>query len=369
MKSECPYRTLPRYGWWDDTNADQVEDVSLIVSPKFVIDRNSKIATSGSCFAQHLGRYLKLGSHCHFVTEMPLELMTDDEARYYHYGVFSTRSGNIYTSRALRQLLERALGTWDSEEPAWRKGERFIDPLRPYIQPGGYVSLAEMECDRSNHLAAVRKMIAELDVFVFTLGLTEMWERKSDLTALPSCPGCSFGEFNDEIYQFVNLTITDVIADLERVVEIIKSQNSHAKILFTVSPVPLIASYSGKHVLEANTYSKSVLRVAAETLRNSHCDVDYLPSYEIITGSFSRGMYFASNMRTVTEHGVQHVMRNFFRAYSADAELFKGGHANFQGSNLNNCPDVSGRDSNLSQNTVDLICDEENLRQQYLLSQ
>jgi hypothetical protein len=124
MKSECPYRTLPRYGWWDDTNADQVEDVSLIVSPKFVIDRNSKIATSGSCFAQHLGRYLKLGSHCHFVTEMPLELMTDDEVpgiRKNQHGakenVLSIHCGHISN----REVMCR----W----PKWSVTEAIIWPL------------------------------------------------------------------------------------------------------------------------------------------------------------------------------------------------------------------------------------------------
>lgn len=42
-------------------------------------------------------------------------------------------------------------------------------------------------------------------------------------------------------------------------------------------------------------------------------DVFYFPSYEIITGNHSRGSYFAEDLRSVTEQGVSHVMRVFFR--------------------------------------------------------
>jgi hypothetical protein len=65
------------------------------------------------------------------------------------------------------------------------------------------------------------------------------------------------------------------------------------------------------HVLAATTYSKAVLRVAAETLRKRYKHVHYFPSYEIITGSFNRGRYYSDDLRNVTEDGVAHVMRLF----------------------------------------------------------
>lgn len=37
----------------------------------------------------------------------------------------------------------------------------------------------------------------------------------------------------------------------------------------------------------------------------------YFPSYEIVTGAFTRGRYFAADLRSVTEEGVEHVMRLF----------------------------------------------------------
>ena len=61
--------------------------------------------------------------------------------------------------------------------------------------------------------------------------------------------------------------------------------------ILTVSPVPLVATAAGKHVLVATTYSKSVLRVACEEVCQKAADVMYFPSYEIITGNYNRGSY------------------------------------------------------------------------------
>lgn len=361
----CPYSDIPEHAWWDKAVVGSPTPIGPIIDPKFRIDRNTRIATSGSCFAQHLGRYLKFGGHHFFVAETAPDYMNADERRLCQYEIFSIRSGNIYTSRALLQLLERAYGIWDTEEPAWKDNDRFLDPMRPRTQPGGYLTTGELEHDQKNHLSAVRTMVEDLDVFAFTLGLTEMWERKSDGTAFPVCPGCGVGEFNEDLYQFKNMSVNEVIHDLEKVTDLIKGHNSGARVLFTVSPVPLIASYSGKHVLEASHYSKSVLRVAAETLRNSHPDIDYLPSYEMITSGSSQGKYFAEDLRSVTEDGVRHVMRNFFNAYSEDSELFESTRTN---SSVEPHADAQMPDATRAasaEEAADVICDEETLNTEY----
>ncbi len=92
----------------------------------------------------------------------------------------------------------------------------------------------------------------------------------------------------------------------------LRAVNPKAQVILTVSPVPLMASADpGAHVLAATTLSKSILRVAADTLSRSYDHVHYFPSYEVITGSYTRGRYFAEDLRNVTEEGVNHVMRLF----------------------------------------------------------
>ena len=193
---------------------------------------------------------------------------------------------------------------------------RLTDPFRPAIQPGRFLSTAEYRADRQRHFACVREAFATLDVLVFTLGLTECWASREDGAVYPVCPGVSGGCFDPARHAFLNLTVTDVVADMTAFLGLLRSVNPRARIVLTVSPVPLAATYEPQHVLTATTYSKAVLRVAAETLAREASGVAYFPAFEIITGGFSRGLYFAEDGRSVTETGVAHVMRCFLRHFT-----------------------------------------------------
>jgi hypothetical protein len=122
------------------------------------------------------------------------------------------------------------------------------------------------------------------------------------------------------MHKFLNLTTADVLADLAEVRNFILQRNPTAKFILTVSPVPLVATASSDHVLVATTMSKSVLRAAAGEFSAKHENVDYFPSYEIITGSFNRGAYFGADLRSVEESGVNHVMRLFLKHYGKVSE-------------------------------------------------
>jgi hypothetical protein len=185
-----------------------------------------------------------------------------------------------------------------------------------------------MHADRHQHLQAVRRMFETLDVFVFTLGLTECWVSQKDGAAFPLCPGVEGGAFDPDQYRFLNQGVSDVVQDMASFIGALKNVNPCAQIALTVSPVPLMATAEAEaHVLCATTYSKSVLRVAAEMLRKSFANVHYFPSYEIITGSFSRGRYFAEDLRNVTEEGVSHVMRLFLQHATEGAVNLPAAHS------------------------------------------
>ena len=72
------------------------------------------------------------------------------------------------------------------------------------------------------------------------------------------------------------------------------------KFIVTVSPVPLTATASGQHVEVATAGSKAILRAACGRLIEKFRDVDYVPSYEIITSQTARGAFYAPNLRSVT---------------------------------------------------------------------
>ena len=271
-----------------------------------------------SCFAQHIARHLAAGGFTYFVTETAHPLVAHMAAEC-GYGMFTARYGNIYTSRQFLQTLKRAYGSFLPQDDAWPTDHgRVLDPYRPRIQPGGFACREELIADRRQHFAAVRCAIEEAHVFVFTLGLTETWVHRSDGAPYPLCPGVAGGSFNEEQHGFVNLGVTDVLADLSETIALIRVRNAGIRFILTVSPVPLVATMEDRSVLASTTYSKSVLRVAAEEIARRHEGVDYFPAYEIVTGNHARGRYFDEGLREVTEAGVSHVMRLFMRHYVAD---------------------------------------------------
>ena len=91
----------------------------------------------------------------------------------------------------------------------------------------------------------------------------------------------------DARYAFVNFTVPETVEDLTGFLASLRSVNSKAKVILTVSPVPLVATYEDRHVLVSTTTSKAVLRVAATEVSSAHAWVDYFPSYEIITRDHS----------------------------------------------------------------------------------
>lgn len=321
MAGSHPYKSLPSYAFWRRSfEGVPAGEVDVVAKFPFTIGREDKIATAGSCFAQHIARRLSASGFNYYVGERAHPILGDEIAKQFNYGVFSCRYGNVYTSRQLLQLFKRAYGEFKPVDDAWEVDGRFIDPCRPAIQPDGFVTLDEMHADRERHLAAVRRMFEELDVFVFTMGLTEGFINRADGAAYPVCPGVSGGTFDDDKHAFHNESVAEVVANVSEFLARLRSVRPHSRVILTVSPVPLVATKEDRHVLQSTTYSKSVLRVAAQELVGRHADVAYFPSYEVITGNFNRGAYYQDDLREVREEGVEHVMRLFFKHATKEGE-------------------------------------------------
>jgi hypothetical protein len=322
-----PYSGLPDHAFWErSVGSVPLFALDPMVGPKvpdaFRLTRQTRIGTAGSCFAQHIAERLQESGYHYLVTEDAPAGTTPDAARRRGYRLFSARYGNVYTARQLHQLIERAYGRFVPQDAVWTRPDgRFADPFRPRIEPDGFASPEAVEIERQAHLAKVRRLFETLDVFVFTLGLTEGWQAASDGAAFPLCPGVAAGRYDPAAYLFTNQPVEDVIADLTAFADALKAVNAQARLMLTVSPVPLVATYAPRHVLQSTVHSKAVLRVAAQRLADTRSDTLYFPSYEIVTSPEGASRYLDSDLRSVSKDGVDHVMRVFFR------HLTEGGDA------------------------------------------
>src|ERR1700744_5083921 len=105
-----PYSQLPSSSYWRRSVAGRApEAVDPILAAGLKINRQTKVATAGSCFAQRLGSALaRLKFNILNTEPAPPE---DPDNPF--YGLFSAAYGNIYTTIQLRQLLSRAYGAFN----------------------------------------------------------------------------------------------------------------------------------------------------------------------------------------------------------------------------------------------------------------
>ncbi len=340
--STNPYRGLPDSAFWRRAVAIKPHEVDPVVEARFRIGREDRVATAGSCFAQHISRTLAARGFNYLVTE------PGETAR--NFGVYPARFGNIYSVRQLLQLFRRAYGLFEPVDQAWRREDgRFVDPFRPQVEPSGFADPEEVARDRDRHLAAVRTMFEECDVFIFTLGLTEAWHSTVDGAVFPLAPGVA-GMPDHRDFAFHNFSVAEMVEDLTRFIADLRLVNPAVRILLTVSPVPLIATYETRHVLVSTVASKAALRVVADEITRREEGVDYFPSFEIITGPHYGYRFFASDLREVRPEGVARVMDIFARHYMTTGPVERRSYAGAA---------PVARDAAEMAQLAQVVCDEE----------
>jgi hypothetical protein len=89
--------------------------------------------------------------------------------------------------------------------------------------------------------------------------------------------------------------------------------------------------------------------VAADSAERAYTNVAYFPSYDIFTGTFSKGGYYDEDQRTVLPKGVSHVMRLF-------AQHYMYGKSTEEQTQTTQQKEVV---SSVKHNVFDIVCDEE----------
>ena len=314
-----PYADLPPRQFWKTAVANvDLESVRDIYKKKWPID-DLRIAAAGSCFAQHISARLREAGYT--VLDKEKAFLPDGAravAREFGYRIYSTRYGNIYTVRRLLQLLKEAHGELapSRDELVWERDGRYFDALRPSVEPEGLSTPEEVLAQRADHLWRVRNLFAATDLFIFTLGLTEAWINRSTGLVYALSPGAGgIARYDPDIHEFKNFSYLEIYEDFVQFRDLAKAIRPGMKFLLTVSPVPLAATAVDSHVLPVTIRSKSTLRAVAGQLYDDFEDIDYFPSYELLSTPFMGDSRFEANKRDVSAAGVDAVMALFFQEH------------------------------------------------------
>jgi len=291
------------------------------INPKFRLRRDDKFYAIGSCFARGLESSLK-------IHKIAVESAAPEFARLQpaKKGVSPLGFLNKYNTYSILNELRWALdpGAEFPRESIVQLTKTTWDD--PHTTP--ILEFADLEetLERRALMQAVTKRIKNCRAVIVTLGLAEVWRDvqadvfvnctpldvahtlKPDATRPLSKPQPSR-------YEFHLTGFAENLANLEAIHALL-TQYGHpdVHIVVTVSPVPLMNTFSTMDIVVANTWAKSLLRAVAHEWAAMHSNVDYFPSYEIVQNS-DRAAVWESDLRHVKGIGAQRVMELFLRNY------------------------------------------------------
>ncbi len=279
---------------------------------------DTPIASMGSCFAREIRKVL-LNKGYAYITE------ESDHPASVHASAAWER---IYNTFSLRQIFEYTFDDFTPDLRWWKTPEsgKIQDPYRRIIL---YDSLDEAETDFAKHKNHSRKALERARVLILTLGLTEIWEDQIDgaVICLPSGPYVKEGG-NMDRYAFRVSRYAENLENLERIHQLMKENNEACKLLVTVSPVHLWATFrEDLDVVSASCNSKSILRAAADEFVGNHENTFYFPAYEMATiySMLVKKSYFAEGKENfhVNQDTVDFIMKHFFKFYSTNTGCHK----------------------------------------------
>lgn len=275
---------------------------------KFMLPERSYFFTIGSCFARNVERYL-LARKMNLLSQMP---PLPDE--YYVANGKALRTGyqNVYTPASMLEVAKMAAGEVE-EQTIVGAGSQYIDLMLSGLHP---LPLETVKSIRHGLVTSYRKL-AEADAVLITLGYNEAWFHKPSGCYINRTPAHPILRKMDADFEFAILDYGQAHAMLSEAVSRLRALSPNLRIIFTVSPVPLSATFSDKHIVVANQRSKATLLAVAHQLADEQPFVDYFPSYEIIINS-ERAKVFMDDGIHVLPAGIEQVMKAFFASYIGD---------------------------------------------------
>lgn len=224
-----------------------------------VLSKGVRITAFGSCFAANITRHL---------SSIGFDLSSDRDS-----GIYISKMGDAMVNTP--SILGQFEWAFENKKPAehlWhgRQTERYRydDAVRQ----------------------RTRKIFLDTEFFIITLGLSEVWYDAQ--TGGTFWRGVPEDAFDPERHKFRVLSTAETKADIARMHALIRQYVPQAKLLFTVSPIPLGATFRDISCITANTVSKAIIRSALDEFLREHEDelnktLFYFPSMELVQFGFT----------------------------------------------------------------------------------
>ncbi|QND45297.1 GSCFA domain-containing protein (plasmid) [Rhizobium lusitanum] len=248
----------------------------IVSAPKFKLSKDDTFFTIGSCFARNVEIAL---------ADLGVKNITADCAipgEFYELTGLGARNGalNAYTPSSMRDLIR--LHDMVSPETiglVQTADDEYVDMLVSGIKP---TSGADTKSIRDKILNVYGRL-PDASVVVITLGHTEAWFDARDNVYVNRSPSTRKLQAHGDRFKFDPISPVSAISTVDEIVnDVRRLTDGRAKVILTVSPVPLGGTWTQRDVVSANLTSKSMLIGAAVATAEKYDFVDYYPSYELV---------------------------------------------------------------------------------------
>lgn len=235
-----------------------------VQAPAWKIDHTSGIFTIGSCFAEVIGRQLET----------------------YKFPVQNNPFGTVFNPLAITRIMDAVL---DDKQP---NPALFVqNPEHIWLHHDFHSSLWDTDRDDltntiSNRISEARTFLKNARLIVITLGTAYAYRHKQTNTIVGNCHKMPSDLFIKELLH------PDQIGNaLEQLVQKLQTWNRNLKVVITVSPVR-----HTRDTLPLNSVSKATLRLACHKLTEKYKQIEYFPSYEIMTDELRDYRFYADDL-------------------------------------------------------------------------
>jgi hypothetical protein len=275
--------------------------------PRFRFEPGCRVFTIGSCFARNIEEHLT-------EYDVPTRRFSVPKQEWPHRpnGLL-----NEYNAGTIAQRIERALaGRAAPRETLVPHEGGLADLLLPSASHSRAVT-QERALERREEIDAIYRELLLADIVIVTLGLVEAWFDSLTESYLNRMPPTEAIRADPNRFSLHVMDVDEAHPLLDAAFR--KLTERGQKILLTVSPVPLTATFSEECAVVANSFSKAVLRVCAYRLAAGLPGVDYFPSYEMV---MSRGLAtFSVDNVHVQDAFVHEIVQTMLDSYEVRPEL------------------------------------------------
>lgn len=273
------------------------DDIILKYNTPKIVNRGTNITTIGSCFAQRLSEWL--------IKE--------------EYNYVDGKWDRVYTPRNIKQILKMAFEpeTLDITERFWDFGGDWGDPYikesagRPLRLPNNVKDAIKKQSEYYHHF---KKTLSECEVLIVTYGQTQVWSHKlSPDTSFFTAPFvCINNNENNHICK--DLTIDDIKNETKEILRLMTENNPLCKIIFSVSPIPLVASINENYsaYISANLAKTKLHSALLEELEDND-GTYYMPSFEFTNAHVNKA--FNEDGRHVEKLFIDKIMGMFQKLF------------------------------------------------------